>query len=374
MPHDRRTALKQMLAAGLAIGSGVGTGTAASGAGAAVPAPASYRRVALEEAWVTPEIVTAYRKILANPPHEERGFAKMWGRYVDPNTTSPLLERLLDVDKRRIADMDSAGIDKQLLLLTAPGVQVFEADLANKLAADSNDQAAEAVKRHPDRLAASAAFAPQDPKAAAKEIERATTALGLTGAVVNSHTKGEYLDDPKHWEIFEALEALDAPLYIHPRTPDPGMIDPMLDVGFERGMFGFGVDVAFHTLRIITSGALDRFPDLKIVIGHAGEGLPYWMYRLDTMAPITGRPQVRNLKMKISDYMKRNLYITTSGVPWAPAITMAQQVMGVDHVLYAMDYPYQFVPEEVTMTDNFPISAADKVALFEGNAKRIYGI
>ncbi len=274
----------------------------------------------------------------------------------------------------RIKDMDASGIDVALLLLTAPGVQVFDAATANSLAASTNDQLAEAIRKYPARFAGLAAIAPQNPKTAAKELERATKNLGLKGAVINSHTEGEYLDDPKFWEIFEAAEALNAPIYIHPREPSPQMLQPFLQRGMERAIYGFGVEVGLHTLALITSGAFDRFPNLKIVIGHGGEALPYWLYRIDYMQEHNRKSFMPKLKMRPSEYMQRNIYITTSGVPWAPAVLLAQSVLGVDRVLYAMDYPYQFQIEEVTMTDNFPLSDADKKKLFQTNAEKLFSL
>lgn len=333
-----------------------------------------YKRIATEEAWTTPEIVDQYRRLLRENSGSEPGFQKMWARYVDPATTSPLLDRLLDLGENRLNDMDRSGIDMQVLMLTAPGVQVFEPDLAVNLAADSNDQLAEAIVRHPDRYAGLGHVAPQSPAAAAKEIERCMTTLGLSGVINNSHTKGEYLADQKFWEIFEAAEALDAPLYIHPRTPAPRLLPMFMERGMERAIMGFGVEVALHTLDIIVSGVFDRFPKLKLVIGHGGEGLPYWMYRIDHMHENLPDPSWPKLEMKPSDYMRRNLYITSSGVPWGPAITMAQSVMGVDHVLYAMDYPYQFLAEEVTLSDEMDMSAEDKMKFFQTNAEDLFHI
>jgi len=334
-----------------------------------MPAQVPYKRIATEEAWVTEEIFQRGQKLIEQGMPDEPGFMSMWRQI---GALDLLVRRLHDVGEGRIRDMDELGIDKQLLLLTAPGVQIFDAATGTALAADSNDQLAEAIARHPDRLDGLAAVAPQDPAAAAREIERAVQKLNLRGVVINSHTRGEYLDDPKFWPIFEAAEANDAPIYIHPRTPAPAMLQPYLERHLEMGIMGFGAEVALHTLAIMLSGALDRFPDLKIVIGHAGEGLPYWLYRIDLMSRIPGiADSYRNQRLP-SEYMRDNVLITTSGVPWAPAITMAISVLGIDQVLYAMDYPYQVHAEEVTMTDDFPISDADKMKLFQGNAERIF--
>jgi len=335
------------------------------------PAKMPYKRIATEEAWITPEIMHGYRELVAKKAGDA-GFMSLWGVFIKRGGI--LIDRLLDMGENRIRDMDASGIDVQLLLLTAPGVQVFNAAKARSLAASSNDQLAEAIRKYPKRFAGLAAIAPQSPKAAAKELERGMNKLGLKGAVINSHTKGEYLDHPKFWEIFEAAESLDAPIYIHPQTPSPDMVKPFVKRGLDTAIMGFGVEVALHILAIITSGALDRFPKLKIVIGHGGEGLPYWLYRIDYMQEFNRQAFKPKLKLQPSDYMKRNIYITTSGLPWAPAITMAQSVLGMDRVLYAMDYPYQYRVEEVTMTDRFPISAADKKKLFQKNAEKVFSL
>lgn len=333
--------------------------------------PAAYKRIATEAAWITQEVLAEYRKLNDSSPADEPGFLSMWGRALEGDG-GLLVKRLLDVDQHRLADMEASGIDFQLLLLTSPGVQVFKADKAKALAADSNDQLAEAISKHPGKFDGLAAVAPQDPRAAAKEMERAIQRLKLKGVVINSHTKGHYLDEKKYWDILEAAEALNAPIYIHPRTPSPRMIQPFLERGLDRALLGFGVEVSLHTLGLITSGAFDRFPNLQIVIGHAGEGLPYLLYRIDYWQERTHTPSRPKLKMRPSDYMKRNIHITTSGVPWAPAVTMAQSVLGVDRVMYAQDYPYEYEPYEVAAVDAFPISDEDKKKLFQTNAERVF--
>lgn len=335
----------------------------------------AYRRIATEEAWTTREIADEYMRFLAGNPVGEPGFVALGGRYYARGADNPLLADMLDLGAGRIEAMDRLGIDMQLLLLTAPGVQVFDPETATALAANSNDQLAEACKAHPDRLAGLAAVAPQDPAGAAREIERATSTLGLKGVVINSHTKGEYLDDQKFWEILEAAEANDAPIYIHPRNPAPSMLEPYLSRRLEAGILGFTADVALHTIAMITAGVFDRFPRLKLVIGHAGEGLPYMLYRIDYMqrAVREGRGALR-LEKRPSDYMKENVYITTSGMAWEPAILFAQSVLGVDRVLYAMDYPYQADPDEVLAMDALAISDADKKRFFQTNAERVFSL
>lgn len=362
---SRRTMLKYMLASGAALNMRFGFGQNPRPAGVSIRRDVDYKRIATEEAYSTREIIDLYRSLLASNPVDEPGFQAMWGAFL--NRSQDFYDQLLSLGERRLSDMDSMGTDMHVLSLTAPGVQVFDAETATSLARDTNDQLAEACRNHPTRFAGLTTVAPQDPRRAAREIERGMTELGLNGIIVSSHTKGEYLDEQKYWEILEAAEAHDAAIYIHPRTPAPAMLQPWLARGFHGPLGGFAMEVYLHTLAIITSGALDRFPNLKIVIGHMGEGLPYFMYRLDYM-----QRQAGNLERRISDYLKDNVYVTTSGMAWEPAIKFAQDVMGTNHVLYAMDYPYQFDAEEVVVTDELAISDEAKRKLYQTNAERVF--
>jgi 5-carboxyvanillate decarboxylase len=339
----------------------------------------AYRRIATEEAYADAEVLDAYRKLIAKGSLDDPGFNRMWGVFLsDRPRTVQLVERLLDLGERRIADMDASGIDRQVLALTSPGVQVFDAPTASALARAANDRLADAVRRHPDRYAGLAAIAPQDPAGAARELERGVRSLGLKGAIVNSHTQGEYLDDPKFWPILEAAEALGVPIYLHPNTPPAAMIEPFLARGLEGAVFGFAVETALHIMRIIVGGAFDRFPKLKFVLGHLGEGLPYWFYRLDFMH---GRmvadkrfPGAQPLARKPSEYFRDNIYLTTSGMAWQPAIMFAHSLVGAEHLLYAMDYPYQYVPDEVRVTDALPLGDEDKRKFYQTNAEKLFSL
>jgi 5-carboxyvanillate decarboxylase len=285
-------------------------------------------------------------------------------------------ERLQDVGQLRLADMDAAGIDAQIISLTCPGVQAFDTDRAIGIATLANDQLAEACRRHLERFAGLTAVAPQDPGRAAKEIDRGHTELGLHGVIINSHTRGEYLDDTKFWPIFEAAEALDTPIYLHPNTPSPQMIAPMLEAGLDGAIYGFAVETGLHLLRIITADVFDRFPRLQLVVGHLGEALPFWLYRLDYMHSATVRSEryecLKPLQRKVSDYLKENVWVTTSGMAWAPAIMFCRQVLGPDRVLYAMDYPYEYVPEEVTIQDGLPLAPAELKTFFQTTAENVF--
>jgi len=342
-----------------------------------IPKNDNYKRIATEEAWAPLEMMEMYRDLYENGKIDDPGFESLWGFYGSSMAPRPVEVRrkLADLDEERLADMDAAGIDFAVLALTSPGVQVFDAPTAVSVARDSNDMVRDAVDRHPERYAALCAVAPQAPEEAVRELERCKP-LGFRGIIINSHTHGEYLSDKKFWPILEAAEALDMPVYLHPNTPPKEMIQPMLEVGLDGAIFGFGVETGLHMLRVITSGVFDAFPKLQFIIGHMGEALPYWMYRLDFMhnAQVSSRryKSLQPLKKKVSDYLRENVYITCSGMAWEPAVRFCQEQIGVDRVMYAMDYPYQYLKQEVVDMDSMAISDADKKMFYQGVAEKVF--
>ncbi|MDB5716648.1 MAG: hypothetical protein JWM38_75 [Sphingomonas bacterium] len=329
------------------------------------------RRIATEEAFVIPEVLGPMLDRAASEAYDPDLF--FWSKAADG---SPLQRRLLDLGDERLQIMDETGVDVQLISLASTGVQMFGADEGTALATLANDVLADAIAKHPTRYAGLASFAPQDPARAAKEIERAMTRLGYNGVIVNSHTNGDYLDQPEYWPILEACEATGAPLYIHPRAPSPQMIAPYSAYTLEHAIFGFQAETALHALRLIVGGLFDRFPKLTVVLGHGGEGLHYWLPRLDGMhanfkAPEGKRPQ---LQMAPSDYIRRNFAITTSGMNWAPAVRFAIDAVGVDKIMFAIDYPFVDSARSVAEMDAIEISAAEKSAIYHRNAERIFRI
>lgn len=339
---------------------------------------AGYRRIATEEAFIPPELHKMYRDLVASGGVNDPGFNSLVGYYLGSSSERArnVSERLQDLGARRLADMDAAGIDMQIISLTSPGVQVLKPDVAVEMARLANDQLAEAIRRHPTRFAGLIAVAPQNPAEAAKEIERGASKLGLRGVIINSHTLGEYLDKSKFWPIFEAAEAHGLPVYLHPNTPPAKMIEPFLESGLDGAMYGFAVETGLHALRIITQGVFDRFPKLMLILGHLGEALPFWLFRLDYMhrGTVTSKRYdfMKPLQKKISDYLRENVYYTTSGMAWEPAISFTQSVIGMDRVMYAMDYPYQYVLDEVRAQDALPVSDADKKKFFQTISEKVF--
>ena len=336
-----------------------------------------YLRIATEEGCCPPEMLKIYRDIIENKKLDDPAFNTMFKFYLD--SPSPRVRQinngLTSLGEFRLNQMDEAGIDKQILSLTSPGVQVMDKETAVSFAIFANDWLVDGIAKNPDRFYGLTAVAPQDPIAAAKEIERGHR-LGLKGVIINSHTRGEYLDDKKFWPIFEAAEALDTPIYLHPQTPPKNMSGPMLERGLDGAIWGFAVETGTHMVRIMTAGVFDRFPKLQMVLGHLGEAIPFWLYRLDYMhrAGVVSKryESMKPLKRKISEYMRENVVITTSGVAWEPAIKFCQQVLGVDRVLYAMDYPYQYEPSEVAYDDNMDMTEEDKKKFFQTNAEAVF--
>jgi 2,3-dihydroxybenzoate decarboxylase len=337
-----------------------------------------FKRIATEEAFATKDLVRAYRELLTRKSSNDIGFNSLMGYYLEnpSERTRAVSERLQDLGARRIDDMNATGIDLQILSVTSPGVQIFDAATGTALARATNDELAAAIAANPMRFAGLATIAPQNPKGAAAELERGVRTLGFKGAIVNSHTQGEYLDDPKFWDIFAAAETLDVPVYIHPNTPPNDMIKPFMARGLDGAVFGFAVETGLHALRLVVSGVFDKFPGLKIVLGHLGEGLPYWLFRIDFMhggSVRSGRYASQpKLQRRASEYLRENFYYTTSGMAWTPPIRYVQGVMGMDRLMYAMDYPYQFVPEEVNVTDELPIGYEDLKAFYQTNAERVF--
>ena len=337
---------------------------------------AAIRRIATEEAFSIPEVATALRALCGGPATAHNIdmmlVQNIYGN--GGNYQSRFLAPLLDLEGERLRDMDANGVDVQLLSLTAPGVQLFDADTATELATLANDRLAEVIARHPKRFAGLASFAPHSPKRAVREMERAVQKLKLNGFVVNSHTNNEYLDDSKYWPVLEAAEALDRCIYIHPRGPSDLLSGPVRDYGMFAALWAYGVEVSTHAVRLILSGVFDRFPNLKICLGHMGEAVHFWSWRLDFMserAQLAGAPR---LKLKPSEYLQRNFYITTSGQESPLALEFSIRQLGIDHVLWAIDYPYQPSAPAVAFMDGVDVSDAQRHQLYHGNAERLFHI
>jgi uncharacterized protein len=283
-----------------------------------------------------------------------------------------LIEELCDLGEGRISAMDAAGIDVQVLSLTFPGVEQLEAPEAVAFARETNDLLADAVRRHPDRLAGFAALPTASPEAAAEELERTIGEYGFKGALINGHTRGRYLDDSFFWPILERAEALGVPIYLHPTPPPRPVIEASYTGNFVPGLlataaWGWHVETATHVLRLILGGAFDRYPNLQLVVGHMGEGLPFFMPRLEVALPV----EVTKLERPVGTYLCKNVHYTFSGFNWVQAFLDLVLQVGVERIMFSADHPYASMAQARAFLDKLPASPADKERIAHSNAERL---
>ena len=280
-----------------------------------------------------------------------------------------VVAELMNVSNSRIAAMDEAGIDFQILSMTMPGPQGLPADEAIAVARDANDRMAAAVKAHPDRFAAFACLPTPDVAASVKELQR-TIGLGFKGTMINGHTNGEFLDDKKFWPIFEAAQALDVPVYLHPRD-----IPPKAAFYFEgypeiaTAACGFTIDTTIHFMRLVFGGVFEAFPKLKFLLGHLGEGLPFVLDRIEDHTALAIKR--RGFKKTFAETMLENVWVTTSGNFSPPALRCTVDVLGIDRVMFSVDWPYESNKVGMAFFNKLDLPAADLEKLAHGTAERL---
>jgi uncharacterized protein len=286
-----------------------------------------------------------------------------------------LVDQLGDVADGRIAEMDAAGVDVQVLSLTAPGLEQLPAAEAVPMAKATNDHLAEAIQRNPQRLAGFAALPTADPPTAADELERVVRDHGFVGAMINGHCGGRYLDDETFWPILGRAEALAVPIYLHPTPPPQPVIEqvyagnyaPAVTDVLSTAAWGWHIETATHMLRLILSGAFDRFPKLQFVVGHMGEVLPFMLPRLDHTLPTA----LTNLQHSPSHYLRHNVHYTFSGFNWTPLFLELLLEVGVDRMMFSTDYPYQSMAQATAFLADIPVSPDDRERIAHGNAEKL---
>jgi predicted TIM-barrel fold metal-dependent hydrolase len=319
------------------------------------------RIIAIEEHITTP----LYAAKQSDTPRRRTSMADRGSR-----VGHDVIAELANVSNSRIAAMNEAGIDMQVLSMTMPGPQGLPAADAIAVARDANDRMADAIKAHPNRFAAFAALATPDVGAAVKELQRAVTDLGFKGTMINGHTNGEFLDNKKYWPIFEAAEALGVPVYLHPR--DVPQAAAFYFDGYPEiatAACGFTVDTMIHFLRLIFAGVFDAFPKLHFILGHLGEGLPFMLDRVEDHTALAAKR--RGLKKTVVEVMRSNVWVTTSGNFAAPALRCTVDTLGIDRVMFSVDWPYESNKIAVAFLNKLALPPADLEKLAHGNAERL---
>jgi predicted TIM-barrel fold metal-dependent hydrolase len=291
----------------------------------------------LEEHFVTEEVRRAWAAL-------DPAWSDSLGR--GGGAGGEIARRLLDFGEERVAAMDHDGIDVAVLSLTTPALQCLDRADAVALQGLTNDALAERVRERPDRYAGLAALATPDPDAAADELHRAVSELGLDGAMLYGRTREQHLDDPGLWPIYEAAEALGAPLVLHPQPPLRAVaqanyagFSPELDAALATFGLGWHLEVGIELVRMILRGVFDRFPALQVITGHWGEGVLFFFDRIERMAAMAG------CQRRLSEYARENLWVLPSGIFSPRYLRWAIEVVGVDRVMMAVDYPYVPIPD-----------------------------
>jgi 2,3-dihydroxybenzoate decarboxylase len=291
---------------------------------------------------------------------------------------SLLEQRLLDLDEQRIGEMDRHGIAYAIVSLNSPAVQAIpDRARAVDVARKANDVLAEAIARHPERLGGFAALPMQDPDAATAELIRAVTTLGFKGALVNGFSQvGDantvvYYDDPAYASFWARVEELDVPFYLHPREPLASR-EPIYDghPWLLGPVWAFAAETAVHALRLMCSGLFDRHPELSLILGHLGEGLPYNAWRIDHR--MRKMPHGVPARRTITEYLRSNVFLTTSGHFRTPALLDAIAEMGTHRILFSVDYPFEETADAASWFDRLDVPEGDRLRMGRDNAAALF--
>ena len=304
----------------------------------------------------------------------DREVAASFGEVDTFRRQSDTVERLYDYGEVRIQEMDEAGIQMQVLSHGAPATQRGDPEASVNLARGANDRLREIIRAHPDRFAGFACLPTPDPKAAADELERCVTKLEFKGAMVHGLTNGVFFDDKRFWPVFERAQALDVPLYMHPAVPHPSVVEAYYQdylgdfPGLLTAAWGFTVETATQGIRLVLSGVFDAYPEVKIILGHLGESLPFSLWRIDQALSRQGN---RNTFFSFRDYFSKHFWITTSGNFSNPALLCCVMELGVDRIMFSVDYPFVLNQPAADWIPTIPLSAGDKEKILSGNADRL---
>ena len=286
-----------------------------------------------------------------------------------------LMRQLEDYSVGRLADMDAAGIDVQVLSHAPPGGQRLKPETAVEACRSVNDIAAEIIRGAPDRFGGFATLPQAHPDAAADELQRCTEELGFKGAMMFGVTDGQFLDEERFWPIYARAAQLNVPVYLHPSMPLPAVRDLYYGTYAEShpailgAAWGFGVETGTLGIRMVLSGVFEKYPDLQVVLGHLGEGITFQLARIDEALSRPG-----NRPSDFADTFRSNFHITTSGFFSDSALTCCLDEMGADRILFAVDWPFVANKEGTDWLKAFDIDAATKKKIFASNAERLLGL
>lgn len=331
------------------------------------------RVIAIEEHYASASYIAAAAKLDLGP---DDGFEMQAMRGPFAGGWS---ERMSNIDMR-LAEMDASGTDLAVLSLSPPGVQPYvPAAAATALVQTANDDIAKVVREQPDRFAGFGAVAPQDPEHASGEIARIMGPLGLSGIMICSHTDGRYLDDPFFEPLLAAAEANHSPIYLHPRMPSAQMLAAYKEYGLFGAIWGYQAEAGLHAIRLILGGVFDKHPELQLILGHLGEGLPYWLKRLDNRYAFTyasGGDRFGMVKLALtpSEYVQRNVSVTTSGMDDPEVLAFCVDRIGEDRIMFATDYPYEESAPAVAFLKSAPVTDDQRAKISHGNAERLLNI
>ena len=323
------------------------------------------KTITLEEHYVSPSFLDGPGKGLKEQARNPESYI------------GKLFNQLCSLGDKRISEMDAAGIDTQVLSLNSPGVEQLEAEEAGRIARETNDFLADAIENHPQRFAGFATLPTADSDAAAAELERTVRDYQFKGAIINGHIHERYLDDKNFWPILERAEVLDVPIYLHPTQPPKAVIaasysgfDPAVTSALTGAGWGWHIETAIHVIRMILGGVFDRYPRLQIIIGHMGETLPFMLQRMDR----TLNMDATKLKRPVSAYLRENVHYTVSGLNYTSVFLNLLLEVGVDRIMFSVDYPYASMAQGRDFLNHLPVSAADKERIAHGNAEKLLRI
>jgi gamma-resorcylate decarboxylase len=288
--------------------------------------------------------------------------------------------RLTDFHDKRLRLMDASGVEMMILSLNAPAVQaIWDVPRAIAVAHEANDILAGEIAKRPQRFRGFAALPMQDPDAAARELTRCVKELGFVGALVNGFSQAGsassvlYYDLPQYRPFWRTVAALGVPFYLHPRNPLPGAVPGYDGHNWLLGPnWAFHAETAVHALRLIGSGLFDEHPGLQIVLGHLGEGIPAYLWRIDHRNDWMKAPHKYAATKRVADYVRNNFVLTTSGNFSTSALVQAIAEIGTDRVLWSADYPFEDVSDAADWIDAAPISAADRQKIGRTNALTLF--